>query len=211
MSNERSKKVWRSHTRRPYRAYAKLQTRMFLNREKLWKLTDLQNTYITCLQDSPYPNPNYQGENFKSKLQEHVEYKDKLSFCNMGCFKLNNVHSSNIDTELALKRAYELGSSDMIKDVGTHLLKLILDGFANSTKLKWPPVAQTLWNQEAVIPKELETSLSYILAGKQVTPTVKTRRLVYYIRQDKFCWAAMNRSWKLPKHILICSTSQWLN
>ena len=55
-----------------------------------------------------------------------------------------NVYNSDIDVSQALPCMYELGSTYMVQECGSYRHQAILDCFANSDELKWPPPAQDL-------------------------------------------------------------------
>ena len=59
-------------------------------------------------------NPDYRSEKLKARLQRD-KYSNGLSFCqlsNPGTCQTYLVYSSKIDTDSAIKRAYELGSTN---------------------------------------------------------------------------------------------------
>lgn len=99
---------------------ARSQTKKSLNRRKL-KLTDLRHTYISKLEHSIYPNPDYRSGNPKSKLEKYEPYKDKLPFCDKGKSSFIIVYSSEIDVDTTVKHAYQLGSTDMIENAGSYV------------------------------------------------------------------------------------------
>lgn len=80
---------------------------------------------VTKLRDTDFPNENYRSENLKEKLQK--KYNDRIAFCNLGTFKSSIIYNRSTDIETAIKRAYILGSRDMIQDCGVHLHEVIIN------------------------------------------------------------------------------------
>jgi len=180
--------------------------------KNMMKLSELTEIYISHVKCTNFPNPKFRGENLKAKLEKHDKYKDRLAFCTLnrrGNFQSYIVYSSHRDISDTVRCAYELGSRDMIQDVGNYLRQVILESFAKADDLKWPPSAQDLGNMTAVIPSQLEKNLNYLISGKPTPHTSKVHRLVNSIGQD-ICRAASNGEWKLPKHMLICMTLRHL-
>ena len=146
------------------------------------------------------------------KLEKHEHYKDTLAFCRLGGagkFQSYIVYRAGSDTNDAARCAYELGTLDMAQGAGRCLHQAILEKFATSDELKWPPSAQDLGNMTDVIPPQLEKFLSYVIVDKPTPHTSKAHRLVQLIGQD-ICRAATHGEWKLPKHVLICLTLRHL-
>ena len=74
--------------------------------KKTMKLTTLTQLYISKLQSSEYPNPNYRSEKLKTKLENDATYSTNLSFCKLdshGQFTSYIVYSSDIDVDRAVK------------------------------------------------------------------------------------------------------------
>ncbi|KAL5022875.1 hypothetical protein ScPMuIL_002030 [Solemya velum] len=116
------------------------------------------------------------------------------------------VSRSDADISNAIRKAYELGSRDMIEETGAHLNQEIWTAFETSDELTWPPTAQTLLRNVNVLPPSLEKFLTCLLSGNRTRPeNSRLQRIVSSIGQD-ICRAATNGEWKLPKHVLICLT-----
>ncbi|XP_068233918.1 uncharacterized protein [Palaemon carinicauda] len=84
--------------------------------------------------------------------------------------------------------------------------------FHESTPLPWPPTADELDARasEEYLPTELMKFLSTLLVDEVVVEkSEKCQRLVLSIAQD-ICRAVTKGEWKLPKHILLCSTIRHL-
>jgi len=101
-----------------------------------------------------------------------------------------------------VKYAFQLGTTDVIQTTGSQLRQTILEGFADSPDLKWPPTPHDLDSAD-ILPGSLYKLLCYIITGKENPATPRSQRLVQSIGQE-ICRAATNGSWKLPKHILMC-------
>ena len=87
-------------------------------------MNELRLMYVTKLRDTDFPNENFRSEKLKGKLQK--KYKDRIAFCNLGAFKSSIIYNRSTDIETAIKRAYTLGSRDMIQDCGVHLHEVII-------------------------------------------------------------------------------------
>ena len=98
-------------------------------RKKL-KLADLRQVYILYLEKTEHINLNYQNEKLKTKLEGHDPFKRKLLFCDMGIFQTCIVYSSAIDVHTAVKLAFQLGTTDVIKKPGLHLQETILNEYS---------------------------------------------------------------------------------
>ena len=107
--------------------------------------------------------------------------------------------------------AYKLANTDIIKDAGLRIRTLIKRAFKASAELPWPPTVHDLPPNDGLLPPELEQFLSFVLAGRSEVKEEceKTRRLMLSIGQD-ICRATTEGQWKLPKHILICTTIRHL-
>ncbi len=183
--------------------------RDIIQKEKILKLSDLRNLYITHLANTAFPNPNYRSENLKKKIQNSKEYIGKLVFTSVNQHGLNYaidlVYSSLLNTGSAIKMAYDLGNMDMYREVGCDLHEMIVAAFKDSRDVTWPPTPSSIQNAEDLIPSKLRSFLNYIISGNSTKDTPKLRRIILSIGQD-ICRAATNSEWKLPKHILLCIT-----
>lgn len=95
-----------------------------LHESKIVKLTDLCHLYISALEETDHPNPNFRGENLMEKLENH--YLDRVSFCSLGTFRSYILYSSDIDMNKAIQYSYELGSRDTIEEAGTQLHQVLI-------------------------------------------------------------------------------------
>ncbi|XP_032227542.1 uncharacterized protein LOC116611051 [Nematostella vectensis] len=120
---------------------------------------------------------------------------------------LTLVYSASISVADAVARAYHLGSIDKHQEVSLILRKSIQRAFKETKPLPWPPTADDLVNQaDDILPPELETFLNFVITGDSNLEKKETiGRVVLSIGQD-ICRAATNGEWKLPKHILLCTT-----
>ena len=112
-----------------------------IQHKTMMKLTDLCKIYIDSLQLTEFPNPNFRGENLKVKLESHKTYKDRLAFCMLkstGNFQTYIVYSSDIDVNNAVRCAYELASTDMLKEAGIICTKLFWTALLNVMKSNGP-------------------------------------------------------------------------
>ena len=120
------------------------------------KLTDLQQQYVSVLEQSPFPNANYRSENLAAKLTK--SYPQTLSFAKLekkGKFQSQLVYSSAIEVGSAVSMAYELSTIDRTRDVALHLRNEIKNSFESSNPLRWPPTAKDLDISDSVIPEQL--------------------------------------------------------
>ena len=52
-----------------------------LTKNRMMKLGDLRKLYISHLENTDYPNPEYRGSKLKNKLENHPRYATSLSYC----------------------------------------------------------------------------------------------------------------------------------
>ncbi len=183
--------------------------REIIHCQKVMKLSDLCQMYVSTLEKTKFPNPNYRRDNLKKKITS--KYGEKLA-----CTKLDGnqfqpylVYSTALDAASAVKVGYELGNKDLIKEVGCYMHNLIAQAYDTSGDIVWPPTAKYLESIEDIVPHQLQTFMNYVISGKSTNQTPKVNRLVLSISQD-ICRAATNGSWKLPKHIFMCMTLRHL-
>jgi len=180
--------------------------------KRMIQLRDLRRLYIAHLEETDFPNPEYRSSKLKDKLQNHLKYSSTLSYCQMKeagpQYHGYIVYSSGMSIDEAIRKAFELGSSDIMKESGNHLHDVIHQSFKESKDLTWPPNALEL-EQNSKIPPELETFLSHVIAKQSVPTTPKNQRLILSIGQD-LCRAATAGEWKLGKHLLLSMTLRHL-
>ena len=119
------------------------------------------------------------------------------------------VFDSGIPTGLVIKSAYELGSRDHIIEVAMYLRWAIHEAFKTSADMQWSPHPHTFTDTDIknTVPHDLLRLMCALLSGQHSIDEVslKLHQLVSSISQD-ICWASTDSKWKMPKHILICTT-----
>ena len=180
--------------------------------KRMLKLCDLKELYVSHLEETEFPNPNYRATKLKDKLQNHPKFSSALSFCQLSesgpQYHGYIIYNSSMSIDDAIRKAYVLGSCNIIKDSGIQLNGIINKSFKEDNELKWPPNVLDL-ECNAKIPTELEMFLSLLFTKDTVSKTPKIQRLIISIGQD-ICRAATSGEWKLPKHILLSMTLRHL-
>lgn len=74
-----------------------------LDYHKILKLSDLRQTYLSCLAQTDFANPDYRRYKLKQKFEHHVPFQGKLSFCELGIVKSYILFSTEIDVNTALR------------------------------------------------------------------------------------------------------------
>lgn len=87
--------------------------------QKIVKLSDLLMIYISCLEETKYKNPQYRSGKLKSKLQAYEPFQCQVSFCEIENFQPCILFNSEMDINTAVKKAFELGRTDIIAAAGT--------------------------------------------------------------------------------------------
>lgn len=98
-----------------------------LMKKNIVTLTDLRTQYVAKLEETPHPNSEYRSENLKTKLERH--YDNRIAFCSLGSFKSYILYRTDIDVNSVVRRAYELGSKDVIQQAGDQLHEVNIDIF----------------------------------------------------------------------------------
>ena len=181
------------------------------------QLSSLRHVYMSELEEHGAPSPDYRGENLMKRLQGDDELGNaivfsKVSLRKKGCLSFYLVYSTSITLANAVAHAYKLGTADQLKDVALILRGIIMKAFKESPALPWPPTADDLDVKPSdQLPEELVKFLNLVLGGTSEVEKKceKTQRLVFSIAQD-LCRATTNGEWKLPKHILLCTTVRHL-
>lgn len=173
-----------------------------LHEHKVLRLSDLREKYVAILDENHCSNPDYRSHKLKQKLDRHEPFQGKLSFCEMGKFQSSILFSTAITVETAIRHAFQLGSIDMVENVGKSVHKSIAEGFSQSPMQKWPPMPSDLPDPSLILPDLLQQLLCYVITGRKSPATARQQRLIQSIGQD-VCRASTNGSWKLPKHILM--------
>lgn len=153
---------------------------LIIEPQKFIRLTKLHDLCISYLQETPFPNPNFWGENWKNKLEKCEQYRRILGFCPTGKdgkFKSYLVFSSETDICEAIKASYHLGQSDKVKEVAFLLQDEVQSAFKERDEIPWPYTASDLSGQDVFsLPKQLSKFLSYLLSEEK-TPSKKILRL----------------------------------
>ena len=188
-----------------------IEKEVLINKQMM-KLSDLRRLYIGHLEGTNFANPEYRGSKLKDKLQNHPKYSTTLSFCQVNesgpQYHSYIVYSSGVSIDDAIRKAYALGSSDIIKESGSRLHDVVQHSFKEASELVWPPTASDL-EDNLNIPPELVTFLRHVVTKQPVPTTPKVERLILSIGQD-ICRAATGGEWKLPKHLLLSMTLRHL-
>ncbi|CAM4621862.1 unnamed protein product [Leuciscus chuanchicus] len=102
-------------------------------------------------------------------------------------------------------------STDKYEDVALLLRGTIKKTYRESNSLPWPPTADDLvMSLDELLPSNLMRFLTLMISGDaDLEKSEKTRRLVLSISQDIYR-AVTKGEWKLPKHILLCTTIRHL-
>lgn len=182
--------------------------REILSSQKIVKLSELCEMYISVLDGTEFANRAYRSQKLKAKLEKCDKYKGRLCFSRAREFQSYLVYDGQAPVDHVVSQAYELGAKDLTKEVASYLRKAILDGFKNSEAMPWPPTDVFLRKSDC-IPSELNTFLSYVLSGKADSQSERVQRLVSSIGQD-VCRAATSGQWVQPKHVLVCMTLRHL-
>ena len=154
--------------------------------------------YAKELEQTSFSNPNYRAEKLKQKLIKDPQVGSMIEFTVVEPAKKNTlpfqlVFSNDIGTGDAIAKAYQLASKDTLKTVALRLRSDVLHVYEqlDDKEAAWPPDPNKL-------------------LGNTETPiTTRSERIMFSIGQD-ICRAITNGGWKLPKHILLCTTIRHL-
>ncbi|KAG1651612.1 hypothetical protein GQR58_026883 [Nymphon striatum] len=210
-----------------YQAFTKHQ-----NRLKCVLPDDEPQLFDPLVNHQPLPRTFFHQNVFsvKSLRQKFLEGLNVVSMhCyhksvsgDRGCIAYNPVYSTSISVAEAVTCAYRIGSKDKFEDVVLHLRSVVQGMFNESTPLTWPPTADELDARasEEYLPTDLVKFLSTLILGEaEVEKSEKSQRLVlsttfafniFGTTPLDICRAVTNGEWKLPKHILLCSTIRHL-
>ena len=185
-----------------------------VNQNEVVTLPSVRDLYIKELERNGSPNPNYRGNKLLARLQDDPQVLERLAFSkvspgNKGCLSFWLIYRADITIADAMARVYKLASGDNLKDVAQQLRSVILRAYKEEKDMPWPPTVHDI--PEPGLPHDLQRFLSFIFDGHgELQETCeKTRRLILSIGQD-ICRAATAGQWKLPKHILLCTTIRHL-
>ena len=187
-----------------------------VEKNEIVHLSDLCQIYVGQLDADGYPKPDYRSFRLMKRLQNHqisdsIKF-NKLDVAERGCTTFFLVHSASITVSGAVSHAYRLTACDHIQDVALNLRCEIIQAFKSSTPLPWPPTYEDIdVSMDKLLPKELMHFLNILLTGKpEIGQTSeKSKRLMVSIGQD-ICRVVTDGGWKLPKHILLCTTVRHL-
>lgn len=190
-------------------------TDVIINNEKILKLSELRDLYVSHLQSTPFANPDYRSENLKLKLERHKDYQEVLGFCPVksgGKFQSYLVFNTKTDLRNAISASYLLGRSGRVKDLAGQLKNEVVSAFKKTDDIPWPLLATDLSASiDRVVPSQLKMFLSILLSQDRNNrePSKRVLRLVNSIGQD-ICRAVTNGRWKMPKHVLLGMTLRHL-
>ena len=189
--------------------------REVLSEKGIVPLPSLRLLFVQKLEEAGYPNAEYRSEKLLHRLQNH-EIHHQILFTKVseerGILLYYLIYSKTLTVEDGVKLAYRLGATDKVSDVALLLRSLIFKAQKDSSRLQWPPLPdELLVEYDKVLPNDLKRFLSLVISGDASTEKKreKNERLVLSIGQD-ICRAATDGEWKLPKHILLCTTMRHL-
>ncbi|KAG1660362.1 UDP-glucuronosyltransferase 2B33 [Nymphon striatum] len=197
-----------------------------IGQKEVVQLGTLRHLYVQELKRCRFPNPDFRSDKLKTRLERHTINEciaiTKVFSGDRGCIAYNLVYSTSISVAEAVTCAYRIGSKDKFEDVALHLRSVVQGMFNESTPLPWPPTADELDARasEEYLPTDLVKFLSTLILGEaEVEKSEKSQRLVlsttfafniFGTTPLDICRAVTNGEWKLPKHILLCSTIRHL-
>lgn len=200
--------------REAFNAAVEMLTHQVIEKNEVIQLSSLRRIYIEKLAENGCPNPEYRSEKLLHRLQNHELSKNvsftKASPGDKGCLSFILIYSNRITVVDAVAFAYKLGARDKFTDVALFIRGLIQRAYKESKELPWPPTLDDLEiKSDEMLPRELVKFLTQVIVGISEIKgnNEKIQRLVLSIGQD-LCRAVTHGEWKLPKHILLCTTIQ---
>ncbi|KAG1715021.1 Cystic fibrosis transmembrane conductance regulator [Nymphon striatum] len=197
-----------------------------IGQKEVVQLGTLRHLYVQELERCGFPNPDFRSDKLKTRLERHTINEciaiTEVFSGDRGCIAYNLVYSTSISVAEAVTCAYRIGSKDKFEDVALHLRSVVQGMFNESIPLPWPPTADELDARasEEYLPTDLVKFLSTLILGEaEVEKSEKSQRLVlsttfafniFGTTPLDICRAVTNGEWKLPKHILLCSTIRHL-
>ena len=121
------------------------------------------------------------------------------------------VYSGDVEGS-AVEEAFELASSDerRLQESAMILRRYIIDACRNSRPMPWPPSSDWLHSGEIKPPEILHNFIMHLISIiPEKRMNAKTKRIIISISEDT-CYAASNREWVIPKHILLPMTVRHL-
>ena len=181
-----------------------------IKQEEVVQLSSLRLIYIDVLDESGFPNRDYRSEHLMDRLQNNSDISSKIIFTKVdpgdrGCVSFYLVYNANITVSDTVSQAYKLASTNNTKYVALLLHGLIRSAFMETNALPWPSTAEDLNIKSDLLPGNLQNFLNVVMAGKPEVTYERINRLVLSIGQD-FFRSVTDGEWKLPKHILLCTT-----
>ena len=178
------------------------------------QLSSLRLIYIGELDAYGFPNKDFRSQKLMIRLQTDPDISSKIAFTKVnpsdtGFVSFYLMYSTSITVADAVALSYKLASMDKTQDVALLLRSLIRHAFNDTKPLPWPPTAEDMNIKSNDLPEELIKFLNVILGGKPQVSCAKTNRIILSIGQD-ICRSVTDGEWKLPKHILLCTTIRHL-
>ena len=96
------------------------------------KLFDSCEIYVSALEATKQSKSGYKAQKLKRSFKKSDTHGQIPSICSLDSgrkTKLYIVYNSDVSTEHAVTRAYELGSTDMVQDVALYLRNMIAEAF----------------------------------------------------------------------------------
>lgn len=165
---------------------------------RILKLGYFHEIYVLFLENTPFANPRYRAQKLKSKLMKS-DYASKISFLNIPG-KYDVVYSKMMTIEQAILLSHDLASSLNVTHFANEIKQDIQTDFYKRPNMIWPPTVDVLQDDLNKMPTKLNQFLNELFSSCRTKETY-----TFSIGQD-ICRAVTNGKWKLPKHILLCST-----
>ena len=185
-----------------------------IERGEVVQLSSLRLIYIGELDAYDFPNKGFRSQKLMIRLQNDPDISSKIAFtkvspCDTGSVSFYLVYSTSITVTDAVALSNKLASMDKTEDVALLLRSLIRRAFNDTKPIPWPPTAEDMNIKSNDLPEELIKFLNVILGGTPQVSCTKTNRISLSIGQD-ICRSVTDGEWKLPQHILLCTTIRHL-
>ena len=153
-----------------------------IRNHKIISLNDIKKIYVEALSCTDHKNEKYRSENLKSRLikiyGKHIAFSAPVS---KGRFQSSLVYSAAMDIDKAIFLAYQLGSTDGIRDTALKEREDIVVSHKKSPKMEWPITATELPPVEDLLPEGLTKFLRLLLTGKDKRGSDRAERHIYSI------------------------------
>ena len=153
-----------------------------IRNQKIISLNDIKKIYVEALSCTDHKNEKYRSENLKSRLikiyGKHIAFSAPVS---KGRFQSSLVYSTAMDIDKAIFLAYQLGSTDGIRDTALKEREDIVVSHKKSPKMEWPITATELPPVEDLLPEGLTKFLRLLLTGKDKRGSDRAERHIYSI------------------------------